>query len=301
MATRTGRTTANSLRAGFADEDLPHSPTPDDHPNPDAGDDPAVNLAHAITLLARSVENPHDHTHSKIREPDTFDGSDSKKLHSFLVQCQLNFYDKPTAFQTERAKVNFALSYLKGTALDWFKPALSEDSSILSPEWLYDWRIFTDELRSNFGPHDPVGDAENELENLRMRDNQRITKFMVEFNRLSTQTNWGPAALRHQFYRGLPNRIKDEIARVGKPATLTELRTLSQSIDTRYWERRAEVARENTSQVQKPSSSNTTTMTTTPKSQEKRIFPAKPTPTTSSTHAASSSKGPDLSDKLCKD
>src|ERR1700730_14534301 len=32
-------------------------------------------------------------------DPDTFDGSDMKKLESFLIQCQLNFLDCPQVFQ----------------------------------------------------------------------------------------------------------------------------------------------------------------------------------------------------------
>jgi Retrotransposon gag protein len=210
----------------------------------------------------------------------------------------LTFNDKPTAFRTDRAKVNFALSYLKGTALDWFEPALADDTSTAPPSWLSNWRDFTDELRTNFGPHDPVGDAEAEIENLRMREGQRITKYMVDFNRLSTQIEWGPAALRHQFYRGLPTRIKDEIARTGKPGNLRDLRLLAQSIDARYWERRAEVARENPS-----GNSKTATAASTSKPSEKKPAP-KPTPTTNppSTPAPGGKpKGPDLSSKLGKD
>ena len=77
-----------------------------------------------------------------------------------------------------------------------------------------------------------------------MRDNQRITKYLVEFNRLAARVQWGNAALRCQFYNGLPSRIKDEISRFGKPNDLQELRTLSQTIDPRYWERQSEAARE---------------------------------------------------------
>ena len=46
-------------------------------------------------------------------------------------------------------------------------------------------------------------------------------------------------------YCGLLSCIKDEIARIGKPDTLHKLRSLAQSINSRYWERRSEVAREN--------------------------------------------------------
>ena len=46
-------------------------------------------------------------------------------------------------------------------------------------------------------------------------------------------------------YCGLPSRIKDEIACIGKPNTLHKLHSLTQSIDSRYWECHSEVAQEN--------------------------------------------------------
>lgn len=292
--------------------DPDHNPDdPDDHghdhghpdPDPDA-DDPTPNLASAITLLAQSVSRPRTNN-SKVREPDTFDGSDSKKLRSFLVLCQLNFNDRPTAFRSDQTKVNYALSYLKGTALDWFEPdLLAIQDGGYPPDWYDDYPAFVKELRDNFGPHDPVGDAEADLENLRMRDNQRITKYLVDFNRHASQVKWGPAALRHQLYRGLPSRLKDEIARVGKPDSLAELRTLAQSIDARYWERRTEVSRETSSSTQK------TTQNSSNSNQEKKnnssSSSSKPAASSSSSshppkHKNTSTPASDLSSKLGKD
>ena len=194
-----------------------------------------------------------DPAKTKLRAPDPFDGTESNKLRSFLVQCQLNFADRPTAFATDRAKVNYAMSYLKGVALAWFEPYYLEVATpgVPPPLFMTDYEAFCEELKTNFGPSDPVGDAESKLRTLSMKSDQRIAKYVVNFNRLATQVLWGENALRYQFYAGLPDRIKDQIANVGKPATLTDLRTLAQNIDHRYWERKAEVTRES-----KPSSSN---------------------------------------------
>src|SRR5882724_1367928 len=52
----------------------------------------------------------------KLREPDPFDGSDSRKLHTFILQCKLNFQDCPDLFQNDTTKVNYVLSHLKGSA-----------------------------------------------------------------------------------------------------------------------------------------------------------------------------------------
>jgi hypothetical protein len=172
----------------------PGGDPPDDDDNPDDphADGVQGNLADAIKALADSVRRPKE-DRSKVREPDCFDGSDPRKLRTFLVQCRLNFEDRPSAFRTHRAKVTYALSYLKGTALDWFEPELSDEFQ--EPDWLDDYLDFTHILRENFGPYDPEGDAEADLENLTMKDNQRITKYVVDFNRYAAQVGWGDSAL----------------------------------------------------------------------------------------------------------
>ena len=99
------------------------------------------------------------------------------------------------------------------------------------------WHEFVTELQLQFGLHDPIGDAEHQLNSLWMKDTQRIIRYIVEFNRLVSQLKgYGDTTLHHKFYTGLPDRIKDEICRIGKPRQLEDLRSLAQSIDTRYWE-----------------------------------------------------------------
>ena len=109
-----------------------------------------------------------------------------------MVQCTLNFCNCPDTFTSDSDKVTFALSYLKGTALDWFEPSLTSGES---PPWLDDYSDFVGELKNNFGPHDPKGEAKADLENLKMRNNQRIMKYLVDFNRLAAHVQWGDAAL----------------------------------------------------------------------------------------------------------
>jgi len=84
------------------------------------------NLAVAVNRLSRSSRRTSDSSSSraKVREPDTFDGTDPKKLRTFLVQCELCFQDRAKAFRQDRARVTFAQSYLKGMTLEWFEPDL---------------------------------------------------------------------------------------------------------------------------------------------------------------------------------
>src|SRR3954447_6605954 len=238
------------------------------------------NLADAITLLARTLRSSQNAppAMSKVCEPDQFDG-DSRKLCAFLMQLELNFNDRPTAFSDDRAKVNYALSFLKGNALDWFEPTFANmvPGTSLGPSWLRNYSEFVKILQTNFGPYDQVRDAEFELKRLQMKDNHHITKFLIDFNRVSALTGWGNSALRHQFYRGMPPRIKDEMARVGKPTTLEAMKVLAQGIDARYWEHRAEISRESPAapkQTPKDSASAPNNSGNAPKAADKRPNPA---------------------------
>src|ERR1700730_3696536 len=203
------------------DANLPHSATPSDALLPDlttptqsrTNSDVLPNLADAINALAESTRDKGP-VRARVREPEPFDGSDARKLRSFLVQCELNFWDRPKNFPQDSDRVNFAISFLKGTALEWLEPAILGESA--EEDWLEDWDLFLQELKTNFGLFDPTRDVEAEIDHLRMKDSHRVTKYNVEFNCLSTGLHWDEAALCHNYYRGLPNQIKDEIARIGK-------------------------------------------------------------------------------------
>lgn len=231
-------------------------------PNPS---DTTAQLAGAIAYLAQSItydraaqnqnQGGGSSERNNVREPDQFDGTEPNKLRLFFAQLELVFKARPRTFNSEEKKVTYGISYLKGTALQWFEPYLLESDSETPPVFMSNYEAFQDELRVNFGPYDASGAAEHDLMNLRMSDNHRIAKYITQFTRLATQVRWGNAPLRYRFYDGLPNRLKDRISEVGKPATLVGLRDLAQSIDNRYWERKSEQSRDSGSS--KPANKST--------------------------------------------
>src|SRR6266481_462223 len=177
----------------------------------------------------------------KLRDPDPFDGSDTQKLCTFVLQCKLDFCDCSDLFQDDTTKVNYMLSYLKGMALDCFEPMLLE---MPEPAWLSDFTLFLEELEASFSSYDPIGKAEAKLEGLHMQENHQVTKYFIKFMQLATHVQWGEAALLHQAYNGLAKRIKNDMVHHDKPTTLPGLQKTTQAIDAWYWERRAEVSRE---------------------------------------------------------
>ena len=102
-----------------------------------------ASLAHSTTASCQTSKPPH---RTKIHEPDQFDGSEPQKLRTVLVQCELNFQDRPRSFDNDRAKVIYAQSYLKGMALDWFEPELLLGNPDFHPRWMDDYSRFTHEL-----------------------------------------------------------------------------------------------------------------------------------------------------------
>src|SRR5882724_3601525 len=207
------------------------------HIDPTDDDTPASNSHEAketaFTKAISKVLKSNNSSKAKLQEPDPFDSSNSCKLRTFILQCKLNFRDCKDLFEDDTNKVNYVLSFLKGTALDCFESAVLDP---IEPPWLLDFELFLQELEANFRTYDPVGEAEAKLKGLRMHESHQATKYFIKFQQLATCVQWGDAALHHQAYNGLAKHIKDDMVHHKKPNTLIGLRKLVQAIDAHYWE-----------------------------------------------------------------
>ncbi|KAG6328565.1 hypothetical protein ID866_10524 [Astraeus odoratus] len=252
-------------------------------------------LGHAIKNLTCTTwcdeESSASSRKMRVHKPDTFNSMDLKKLHTFLVQCKLNFQDHPCIFCLDCSKVMFAQSYLRGMALEWFElDLLSSSNPEDHPLWMDNWKEFVTELQSMFGPHNLVADAKNQLDYLQMKDGQCINKYVVEFNRLASQVcGYRDGALCHYFYSGLPDCIKDEIC---------------QEIDACYWECKEEIQWANRHQTSTQNSSNKSSSST-PNSGHNKSTPNSALSSKSNSNDKKSTNtllpNPKLSNKLGKD
>ena len=141
--------------------------------------------------------------------------------------------------KSNRAKIFYMISYLKGTALDCFEPYLAGEPHT-KPMWVNSFDKFLDELYMYFGPYDQQAEAEQELEKLAMHDNYKANRFLIKFYRLSALVEFNNNALRRKAYLALPKRIKDKMVHFDKPLTLDDLQNLAQKIDQCYWEQKLE-------------------------------------------------------------
>src|SRR5258708_318195 len=134
-----------------------------------------------------------------------FNGSNPENLRAFLLQCQITFNAHPQNFTSESAKVFFAISYLKKSALEWFEQGILEDDSTQAPEWRSSWTEFIKELWTHFGPTNPIGTVEVELQHLTMASGSYISEYLLRLNTLSPRVESGEAELRFQLSHRLPD------------------------------------------------------------------------------------------------
>ena len=236
----------------MADNELrPGSNHEDERPGSDHDEDkdqaePNVQLANTLVALSSTLNRmdnrastapPGRSKRVKVHEPETFDGSDPKKLRNWKFLLKLYFNANRHQFTSKLAKVRFGITYLMGTALSWFLSRLDQVNLEETDLEIYNnFDAFVCELESRFGHADPVMEAAEELENLKMTNNHHITKYNIEFTRLATLTGWNDMVLYHRYYKGLPDQIKDILATTTKPATLSELQETACKLDVRYWE-----------------------------------------------------------------
>jgi len=64
--------------------------------------------------------------------------------------------------------------------------------------------------------------------------------YTAQFQQYANRTDWNDEALKNQYYRGLKDFIKDEMARSDRPDDLKDMIELSQKIDNRHYERKLE-------------------------------------------------------------
>ena len=291
----------------------PNNPIDPSNPKPDIPPvDSNTLLAAALDNLNRGLRKLRPNS-TKVKEPESFDGSNPSKLREFLVSCSLVFSNHPDSFSRDEKRIRYAISYLKGAALDWFEPAIMDELDE-TPDWVWDYHNFVQELQDKFGPYDFRGDAETALSNLTMKDSHKVTHYIVEFNKLAARTEWNEPALRDKFFRGLPLRLRTEILKGGKPTSLSELRQKAQLSDQVHWMTKEEISRDSrappsnrkddrekhSSSKDKNSDHRPRQPTTNPPSQNNSANSGFRS-TNSTSRPNNSSKKPDLSAKLGKD
>ena len=171
----------------------------------------------------------------KINTPEPFD-SGRGKLRAFFSQVELFFGFNAERFPTNKHKVLFASTYLRGPAFKWFnsflmdflnnKPDKKDDNTI---EVFQNYSNFKNKLRQVFGDFDKEHLAERRMQSLWQTGS--AANYASKFQQLAAQTQWGAVPLVAQFYKRLKDRVKNDVAQVNRPSQFQSMITLAIRID----------------------------------------------------------------------
>ena len=180
----------------------------------------------------------------KINTPELFDGSRGK-LQAFFSQIELFFGFNIDRFPTNEHKVLFASTYLGGPAFEWFnsfltdflnnEPDKRDDDTIKVTQ---NYSNFKNKLRQVFDDFDKEYLAERRMQSL--QQTRSAADYASKFQQLAAQTQWGAVPLVAQFYKGLKDRVKDNVARVNQSSQLQLMITLAIWIDDRQYKHELE-------------------------------------------------------------
>ncbi|MBW0489605.1 hypothetical protein O181_029320 [Austropuccinia psidii MF-1] len=177
-----------------------------------------------------------------MKGPDSFDGTQAHKLRGFIQPCQLIFHNDPANLISDRNKVLYSTSFLTGRAGKCIEHYLSNISNEDPSYLLNNWPLFESQLWTLFGDSNEVRKAEQELENLRMKERGHLSLYIADFRSLMSRIeDWGETAYIHVYRRGLASRLLEQLAsHPGTFDTLQKLMDFTLKLDTRYHERQKE-------------------------------------------------------------
>ena len=179
----------------------------------------------------------------KVALPDKFDGN-RRNLTTFLLQMDIYFSFNEEKFEDNyNAKSLFATSYLRGAAMEWVEPYITDfndhpntDGTMIMTKTMYkSWEGFKQELRRMFGDFDARQVAVRKI--LDLRQTGSALSYSTEFQRHSTKTSFDGTALMELYQRGLKAYLREEIARSGMIFnSITHMIELVIHLDNRMYE-----------------------------------------------------------------
>lgn len=239
----------------------------------------------------------------KMDKPAIYKG-EKGTLQAFLTQCKAYFAHYHAQFTNEADKVAFAGHRLEGDALAWYEPILRDllDNSAAiqdkrTKEVFSSFMRFEEALKDAFG--DPDEDRTSERQLMQLRQTRSASEYAAKFRQISTHLGWESGPLMSQFYEGLKDDVKDELAKQDRPDELSKYIAMAVRIDNRLFERKQEKNRKGPQQSWKPRFQANTS-----KKFSKRPY-HQSTAMGGTTHAgpmeldATQRKGPNRNDKEC--
>ena len=191
--------------------------------------------APASVASASAPVHPPPSREPFLTAPATFDGTFSL-CREFLMQCEYVFNLQPSMYSTDPARIAYITNLTTGRARRWINASLEGSAA-----YMHIYKDFVLEFKAVFDHDVPGQDADTALSALQ-QGSSSVADYATEFRILAARCEWNKPALRSAFVQGLSEPMRDALAERERPPTLTELISLSISIDERRRARRRERA-----------------------------------------------------------
>jgi len=208
---------------------LPPSPSPDIS---------NLELQIALLNLARQLAPQTQKRHQGIKEPDTFSRGNPDNLQAFIFQYQIYFRACEREFLEDTDKIFFAISYLRGIALDYFEPFINEPDPLQDFDFLEDWSAFVQKLSNVFGLYIPEDDNKDAIVAIPFPPEDKTVTYFIQFAKYQNRIQWGDCSLQKIVKDTILPRISEEL-RYSKEdlSTFKELKRTVLKIDSDHWRR----------------------------------------------------------------
>ena len=181
----------------------------------------------------------------KLNNPTQYDGTPGQ-LQAHLTQVRAYQRFNHLDSQPDGKRIMHAASFLKGRALAWFEPYLTdyvnaeafESCKQETQEMFSKYENYENALRSLFQDPDEERQAERELSRLRQKG--PASAYAAEFRRICARIHSTDETKIFAFYQGLREEVKDDLARYDRPSDFLQYVELAIKIDNRLYERRME-------------------------------------------------------------
>lgn len=221
---------APSARAGTVERGLGQQILEDDEPR---RRHESVRPSHS-PVAADAFERPYTAAPEPKLNPNLmFEGNDDE-VEGFLLRLENLFLMQPRTFYNDIIKVRYAVTSMKGTALEWIKSVYSLDEDE-RPAYLSNYALFAQELRDTFGEEDQQTRLADKLDELVQKGS--VKDYWREFNALHVILHYDDKAAMRMFRRGLKREIKDLLITFPTAHTLVQLKNNAIEADNRVYAR----------------------------------------------------------------
>jgi len=146
----------------------------------------------------------------KIRHPEYFHGQ-RKQLGEFLSQVMMVIETQPANFASDKTKVLYLCSHLRGSAYSWAQSYIETLRTPSEHPCLSNFDDFVKMLRAAFGDPDPRATARRDLFRLH-QGNSSAADYAAAFQRAAVRTKWNSEALKDIFDEGLNDELRRELS-----------------------------------------------------------------------------------------